>query len=172
MQSYEDKLKRYQRINTPESGNPRRTEAWALMEAARRMAVSIAGHDQDSKEQDQAMRAAIRLNWRLWTIFQAELTSARSETPEALRDNMLTLCQFVDKHTVDCLAEATPEKLRHLIDLNRNIAAGLMGSSSDDPEEDRRIKEAAGMKVEDQTPPPAPPPEPKPGEGPKVELDI
>ena len=39
---------------------------------------------------------------------------------------MLTLCNFVDKHTVGALVEPTPEKLSVLIDLNRNIASGLM----------------------------------------------
>ncbi|MHC8509145.1 MAG: flagellar biosynthesis regulator FlaF [Rhodospirillales bacterium] len=169
MQSYEQKLKRYQRIQAPEAGNPRRTEAWALLEAAKRMAVAVSGQDMDAKKQEQEMKSAIRLNWRLWTIFQAELTSAHSQAPEDIRDNMLTLCQFVDKHTVGCLAEATPEKLRHLIDLNRNIAAGLMGSASDDAEEDRRIKEAAGVKVEDKTPPPPPS---GPSEAVKVEMDV
>jgi len=177
MNSYAQKLKRYQRVNVPEGGEPRYTEAWALVEAARRMAVSIGTGEPDSKEQKQGMKSAIRLNWRLWTIFQAELTNAESDAPLDLRENMLSLCQFVDRHTVGCLAGPTPEKLRHLIDLNRNIAAGLMGSTSDDPDEDRRNKEAAGIAV-DEPAPVAQPSLPRQPEGPppegtqKLELDV
>ncbi|MEX0692927.1 MAG: flagellar biosynthesis regulator FlaF, partial [Rhodospirillales bacterium] len=42
------------------------------------------------------------------------------------RINMLTLCQFVDKQTVKILAGPSPEIMVPLIDINRNIAAGLM----------------------------------------------
>lgn len=178
MNSYAQKLKRYQPVNVPEGGQPRYTEAWALVEAARRMAVSIGSGEPDSREQRQGMKSAIRLNWRLWTIFQAELTSAESDAPLELRQNMLSLCQFVDRHTVGCLAEPTPDKLRHLIDLNRNIAAGLMGSTSDDPDEDRRNKEAAGIPIEEPVaaapqPTMARQPEGPPADGTqKLELDV
>jgi len=115
----------------PQEGNPRATEAWALTESGRRLALaSRGGRD--------AMREALRLNWRLWTIFQADLTVAlegESEPREVLV-NMLTLCQFVDKHTVAALSDPTPERLRVLIDINRNIAAGLRESlAREKPEE-------------------------------------
>jgi flagellar protein FlaF len=41
---------------------------------------------------------------------------------------MLTLCKFVDEHTVDTLKSPEPEKIRTLIEINRNIAAGLLES--------------------------------------------
>lgn len=106
-------------------GNPAQTEAWALIEAAKRMAASIIDDNLDPKTMKDARKAALRLNWRLWTIFQSELTLEHSEVPSDLRINMLTLCKFVDKHTVGALAKPTPEALAVLIDINRNIAAGL-----------------------------------------------
>lgn len=106
-------------------GNPAQTEAWALIEAAKRMAASIVDDNRDAKTIKDARKAALRLNWRLWTIFQSELTLEHSELPSDLRINMLTLCKFVDKHTVGALAKPTPEALAVLIDINRNIAAGL-----------------------------------------------
>ncbi len=106
-------------------GNPAQTEAWALIEAAKRMAASITDDNLDPKTMKDARKAALRLNWRLWTIFQSELTLEHSEVPSDLRINMLTLCKFVDKHTVGALAKPTPEALAVLIDINRNIAAGL-----------------------------------------------
>ncbi|HBT42818.1 MAG TPA: hypothetical protein DIW51_12655 [Rhodospirillaceae bacterium] len=123
MPPYENQVKKYER--RPTVGNPAQTEAWALIEAAKRMAVSIAYDAGDAKATKDARKASLRLNWRLWTIFQSELTTERSDVPDEIRINMLTLCKFVDKHTVGALVNPTPEALTVLIDINRNIAAGL-----------------------------------------------
>lgn len=136
MPPYENQVKKYER--RPTGGNPAQTEAWALIEAAKRMAVSITYDAGDVKATKDARKASLRLNWRLWTIFQAELTTERSDVPEDLRINMLTLCKFVDKHTVGALVNPTPEAITILIDINRNIAAGLAqippGAETDAPE--------------------------------------
>ena len=108
-----------------QGGNPRMTEGWALIEAARRMAESIT-MEGDEFERKEAMKKAARLNWRLWTIFQSEMTVDENDVPFEIRINMLTLCKFIDKHMVQVLAGPTPELLVTMIDINRNIAAGLM----------------------------------------------
>jgi len=114
----------------PPAGSPSHSEAWALTEAARRIAMAL---EEVARADDLAMPAAkrelrdnIRLNWRLWTIFQAELTLETNPIPLDLRQNMLTLCQFVDNHTIQCMSELDPEKIKILIDVNRNIAQGLL----------------------------------------------
>lgn len=104
----------------PQGGNPRMTEAWALTEAARRM------KDAQREPFDAgALLEAVRLNWRLWTIFQAELTSPECQVPEAVRNNMLSLSNFVDKRSVDIIGDPQPAKVNILISINREIAAGL-----------------------------------------------
>jgi len=129
----ENQIKRYQQSTygaAPQPGNPTYSEAWALVEAARRMAVPITRGDVTENEalRDEA-RTALRLNWRLWTIFQTELSVEDSNVvPTQLRENMLNLCNFVDKQTVDCIGEPTAEKISALIDINRNIAQGLLES--------------------------------------------
>lgn len=123
MPPYENQVRRYER--RPQAGNPAQTEAWALLEAAKRMAMSIVDTSDDAKAVKERRKASLRLNWRLWTIFQAELVIERPEMPEEIRINMLTLCKFVDKHTVGALVNPTPEAMTILIDINRNIAAGL-----------------------------------------------
>jgi flagellar protein FlaF len=103
--------------------NARETEAQALLEAARRLDAAIGGEDRD------AYRAALRLNWRLWTIIQADVSGEGSPLPDDIRQNILSLSVFIDKHTVNALAEPSGRKLRVLIEINRNIAAGLMTSA-------------------------------------------
>ncbi len=105
----------------PQGGLPQYTEAWALIEAARRMAEATAA--EDAKE---AMRETLRLNWRLWTIFQVELTTGESDVPEDVRMNMLTLCKYIDQHTVGAIAKPTTEKIEVLVNINRDIAGGLL----------------------------------------------
>ncbi len=140
--------------STPQEGNPRATEAWALTEAGRRLAQAAARAD------NKDMRDALRLNWRLWTIFQADLTVALEADPtKEITINMLTLCQFVDRHTVDSLAEPTKEKLEALINLNRQIAAGLKESLEHDPVEAPMPQPVtAPMQSKTQIETPAPPP--------------
>jgi len=124
MSSQQSKLKSYER--TPVAGQPAQTEGWALLEAAKRMASAIVSGDPAEKETKENMKIALRLNWRLWTIFQAELLDESCTVPDEIRINMLTLCQFVDKQTVKILVNPSPEIMVPLIDINRNIAAGLM----------------------------------------------
>ena len=104
----------------------RETEAQALLETARMMDASVNNDDSD------AYRAALRLNWRLWTIIQADVSSAENPLPDEIRQNILSLSVFIDKHTVNALAEPSGRKLRVLIDINRNIAAGLMTNVGED----------------------------------------
>ena len=124
MSSQQSKIKSYERV--PVAGQPAQTEGWALLEAAKRMAAAIVSGDPSEKQTKENMKNALRLNWLLWTIFQAELLDEKCEVPEEIRINMLTLCQFVDKQTVKILAGPSPEIMVPLIDINRNIAAGLM----------------------------------------------
>lgn len=108
--------------NIPSPGNPRETEAWALTEAARRIAEGQRREDQG------ALLDAVRLNWRLWTLFQSEIAGGDSTLPQELRQNMLSLCNFVDKTTVEIIADPAPQKADILVTINRHLAAGLFSA--------------------------------------------
>ena len=120
----------------------RQTEARALLETARALSEA-----RDNIEDLDSFRAALRLNWRLWTIFQSDVSSVENPLPDEIKQNILNLSVFIDKHTVDALATPEARKLKVLIDINRNIAGGLMT----DPE----AKDGAGE----------PPPPPQDGGG-------
>jgi flagellar protein FlaF len=112
----------------PQPGNPTYSEAWALVEAARRMAAPIQFGSLDDPANLAKLREALRLNWRLWTIFQTELSLEDGPVPTSIRESMLSLCNFVDKHTVDTLSNPTAESVATLIEINRQIANGLLES--------------------------------------------
>jgi len=106
-----------------EHASPEQTLAWGLTTTARKMQAVIA----PDTPRDQVLDA-VRLNWRLWTIIQAEQADPDCQTPRGIREGLLNLSNFVDKRSVDLLAAPTPEKLEVLININRNIAAGLLGT--------------------------------------------
>lgn len=108
-----------------QGGSPRETEGRALMEAARRLTMA-----KDNPNDAGALVDTVRLNWRLWTIFQSDLSDPETDLPADLRSNMLNLCNFVDKRTVEILADPKPQSLDVLININRNIGAGLLAESA------------------------------------------
>ena len=129
----------------PQPGMPTYTEAWALIESARRMAVATDYADQDNLKDRNKVRDALRLNWRLWTIFQSELTlESNDQMPDEVRTNMLTLCKYVDKHTVEALKDPVPEKIQTLVEINRNIASGLLQSLEEGGGETQAAQPAEG----------------------------
>lgn len=105
----------------------RQTEARALLESARRLSAVKDGTDDASE-----YHAALRLNWRLWTIIQADIASEENALPSEIKANVMSLSIFIDKHTVGALAEPDNSKLDVLIEINRNIASGLMETPEQD----------------------------------------
>jgi flagellar protein FlaF len=104
---------------TPQPGNPARTEAWALLESARLM--------EGAKSQELAdLLTAVRRNWRLWTIFQANLVDAECTLPMEVRGNLLGLANFIDRHTAQLLASGDPKQIDVLVNINRQIGEGLL----------------------------------------------
>jgi len=103
----------------PPAGNSREIEAWGLTEAALRMR---AARDAGDKE---ALLGAVRLNWRLWTLFQADLLGPECVVPDPVRGNLLSLAAFIDRHTLDIITKPLPEKIDILISINRELAMGL-----------------------------------------------
>jgi len=123
-------LKPDQQYNQPPaSDNPREIEAWALMKSANRL--DKARRDSDD---DVGFRESLRINQLLWTIFQDSVARPDTELPAEVRDNILRLSVFVDKRTYQCLGDLDRQKSQMLIDLNRNIALGLMGMPGDGAE--------------------------------------
>jgi|GEM_PF-6949472 len=116
-----------------------------MIEMARR--IDAATRMEPGAERDEALRDLIRRNWRMWTILQAALLDPESTVPNEIRENLLNLSNFIDKRSVECLSDADPKKLAVLININRQIGAGLMGNPSDDPAEAERLRAEASARL-------------------------
>lgn len=106
--------------------DPREIEAWALLKAARRL-----DNARLNPEDVEELRASLRQNQMLWTIFQAAVSEDACPLPLEIRKSVLQLSQIIDKRTFACFGDLDPEHLPPLIDINRNVALGLMGNPGD-----------------------------------------
>jgi flagellar biosynthesis activator protein FlaF len=100
-----------------------------LTQAALKMKAARDANDRE------AMLFAVRINWRLWTIIQAELLDPQCTVPMDLRTNVLSLAQFVDKHSVETIGKPSPKRLDVLIAINRELAGGLFTTPQPDVHE-------------------------------------
>jgi flagellar protein FlaF len=106
--------------------SPRATEADLLMQAALRLQRVRDGWEPNNSGD---LNDALRYNRMLWTIFISTVTKTENPLPQAIRQNIANLGVFVMKHTMAILAEPKPEKISPLININRNLAAGLAGDA-------------------------------------------
>ena len=75
---------------------------------------------------DDRFDTAIRFNQKVWTFFQAELSDPENPLPKEIKENLLNLSIFIDRKLLEALMNPSPELLTPVININHNIAAGLM----------------------------------------------
>jgi len=104
-------------------------EAHVLTQTALRLGESLQQW-QEGRLEIEDLFEALRNNQRLWTILQSELANADNPLPLKIKEDLLNLSLFIDKRTFEMMADIDPEKIKVLIDINMNIAAGLQGSGN------------------------------------------
>lgn len=100
--------------------SPREVEAMAFTKAALLL--------EDAKKHTgniDEFAKALRFNHLLWTIIQADLTEPDNQLPPEIKANVMSLSIFVDKQTTKALRSSSAADLDVLININRNLAAGL-----------------------------------------------
>jgi len=118
-------LKAYQSVENA-TLDGRELEASILSRSAARL--SAVQENWNAPDRDELLDEALRYNQRLWTLFQADLLEDGNAMPAEIKRNLLSLSAFVDKRTFDVMSYPAQEKLNILININRNIAAGLRGT--------------------------------------------
>ena len=73
---------------------------------------------------------ALLFNRKLWTIFLTSVTSDESQLPIEVRQNVANLGLFVLNQTLAVTGDPQPERLGPLININRQIAAGLLARAA------------------------------------------
>jgi flagellar protein FlaF len=103
------------------TGTPRDIEANLLSRAAAQLQRVHDDWDQFRNE----LRPALSFNSRLWRVFLTSVTREDSPLPVGIRQNIANLGLFVLSHTLRLEASPEAHKLDVLININREIAAGL-----------------------------------------------
>jgi flagellar biosynthesis activator protein FlaF len=105
------------------TSSPREIEAQALLKAARQLQEVQANW----AGLDKKLSSALLFNRRLWTIFMSAAEASDNPQPMEIRQNIANIGVFVMKQTLEIQLDPDPAKLKSLIDINCNLAAGLAG---------------------------------------------
>jgi len=111
----------------------RATEAMAFVKAERMLDEAKRNADKPGNYE-----SALKFNQRLWTIIQAALVEEGNPLPASLKANLLSLSIFVDRQTIKAIADPKAEKLDVLININKNIASGLLSNTEGSDEHPSR----------------------------------
>jgi flagellar protein FlaF len=103
------------------TGSPRDLEANLLSKSA----VNLQRIRDDWESCKDDLHGALKFNRKLWNVFLNSATRDDNPLPAPIRQNVANLGLFVLKHTIRI--EANPQKahLDVLININREVAAGL-----------------------------------------------
>ena len=122
---YKNSLESYQKIEqTTISG--RETEARVLTKAA--VMLKYCQDNWQAVDRQKKLQEALAYNQRIWSWIQGELLDENNPLPKSIRENILNLSVLIDKRIFNVMAYPAPEKLKIIIDINLNIAAGLRES--------------------------------------------
>src|SRR3979411_3057026 len=106
--------------NSQTTASPREIEAQALLKAARQLQDGV----ENWSGADSRLTSAIMFNRKLWSIFMSDAINDDNPLAVEIRQNIANIGIFVMKQTVEIQTNPAPEKLKSLIDINCNLAAG------------------------------------------------
>jgi len=112
----------YARVASTTS-SPRDIEAQALLKAANKLQAIVSDPDASYVQ----MSEALIYNRKLWTIFLSEAQRDGNPQPMDVRQNIANISIFVLSQTAALQISPQREHFKPLIEINRNIAAGLSG---------------------------------------------
>lgn len=121
-------LYRRQQTSSPASSQ-RDIEAQALLKAARKLnEVALSWSNDHTIPVPTDLEDALKFNRQVWVVFH-DSASGVQPTQGTLKTNVVTLANFVFRKSLDIIADPERAKLDILININREVAAGLMARS-------------------------------------------
>ena len=107
--------------NTPDQ---RELEARILLKSAKMLADLQQDIDNATTE---IIESTLKYNRQIWMMFyDTALENPDNNRPNDLRSNIINLANFIFKREVDIMSAPTAQKFDVLININKEIAAGLM----------------------------------------------
>jgi len=85
----------------------------------------------------QILEETLKYNRQIWMLFyDTALENTEEGRPNDLRSNILNLANFIFKREIEILTEPSQQKLGVLVNINREIASGLMQSMKNKESDD------------------------------------
>ena len=112
--------------NMAASTDPRALEGQILLKAAAKLEGLSQRLANGEKVPLEDVSDAVDYNRKLWTVFASDTNNPDHPLPQEIKNNIATLAVFMFKRSIDVLIDTRPEKIQAMIDINRNIASGLM----------------------------------------------
>jgi flagellar biosynthesis activator protein FlaF len=106
-----------------EIASPRELEASLLLKAAARLQAVIDSWDQNRSDLD----GALLYNRKLWTVFLGSAIGSENPLPTEIRQNVANLGMYIMSQTIAVTSQPRIEILSSLVNINRELAAGLRG---------------------------------------------
>lgn len=106
------------------AGNQREMEARILYKSNKQIQAVMENWESRGPED---LDNALKYNRDIWMIFyDTAIENKDGNRPNDLRSNIVNLANFIFKREMEVLSDPRPEKLQILININNEIAAGLM----------------------------------------------
>lgn len=107
----------------------RELEGRVLLKAAKMLQDLHDGWEQANSD---LIEATLKYNRQIWMMFyDTAIENREGDRPNDLRSNIINLANFIFKREGEIMGSPAPEKLKILININREVAAGLMGNPGD-----------------------------------------
>ncbi len=117
------------------TADPREVEGRVLLKAA--ALLQDIQNDWDKMNLD-VLGETLKYNRQIWMMFyDTAMTNAEGNRPNDLRSNIINLANFIFKREIEIMSAPTRQKLDVLININREIAAGLMSQPQQLPLEEK-----------------------------------
>ncbi len=114
------------------AGNQRELEARILLKSNRNIQQLVTIWD---KRPGDLLEETLKYNRHIWLLFyDTAIENKKEARPDALRSNIINLANFIFKREIDILANPEKDKLDVLMNINREIAAGLMENAANSAE--------------------------------------
>ena len=111
--------------NAKVTQSPRELEASLLLKAASQLQyIADNWRDNWGKENNEFL-AALYYKRRLWSVLLGSIAGQENPLPIEIKNNVASLGAFVLRHTISVQAYPSPEKLKVLVTINKELAAGL-----------------------------------------------
>jgi flagellar protein FlaF len=108
------------------TGSPRDLEANLLSKSA----LNMQRIRENWELADAELPSVLKFNRKLWNVFLNSATKDDNPLPASIRQNIANLGLFVLNHTIKLEARPEPSRLDVLININREVAAGLRASAT------------------------------------------